>query len=196
MSKVTIKFFARFCLGIIFDSPHSKDAIGFDIAFEWKVPKLKEKWESSNVLRLSPFEVERRSGFEFLAIPIRYLQLNSPRPPGPGTLNKAKIRFGTGRRAAKFPILSLTDSWNVDYCRFSNRVVPHVFNYLRRQRLDVYDEWDGDFRESIWDSRRTVDNKIVSDFARRWIRACVRHAAQDKGCTPRELMEETHGGNV
>lgn len=178
--KVKVTYQSSFEFHVCFDEAGSREAIAMDVVFRWRVPQLKDKWYSETVLRMSrPFSYDG-DDIGFLTLPVRYTP-------------KGNMVFGTGRNRAKFPRRgNVRSGGNIlwDVVLFPRARQAHVLNYLRRQVWD-YEEWDHEFREEVWESRRALDLPALQRYGRSFVLAFLKLTADAKCCTVKELFSQT-----
>ena len=178
--KTKVTFNSSFEFHICFDEEGGREAIAMDIVFRWRIPQLEDKWYSETVLRMArPLIIDGDDDVGFLTLPVRYTSTGN-------------VVFGTGRRKVKFPKRgNIGNGGNIlwDVVRFPRDRQAHVLNYLRRQLWDC-EEWCGEFRETVWESRRTLDLPALQRYGRTFALDFLKLTADARGCAVKELFAQ------
>jgi hypothetical protein len=173
---MSFSYYSRFDLHVCFDDPGSDNVIAFDIYFSWKVREFDNRWRDELAIKCTGWLTEVGDDCEFCQFPLRY----APRSK----------KFYLGPDKKRFPFQTIGNGGNIcwNVINLQREVRPHVLNYLRRQcRFDV-DEWDTEFRETLWESRRSLDDLALTKYSGRFVRTWLKDQAAQAGCTVADLL--------
>ena len=166
---------------VCFQEQGGCEVIAFDLYHNWRLPECRNLDGENMVLRMESNRLaeDDLDNWDMVGFSLRYL------------CGMKKVKLGTGKRALRVPFLSQGSGGNIywDVIVFPLARLPHVLNWLRRQRNFSKSEWQENFMP-LWQSRRALDAVAL----RRWMMAEIRHdlkcQANVLSCTVEQLIEK------
>ena len=169
-----------FDVHVCFANEHDNRVTAFDIYHRWTLPECRKGVlaDDDMCVRMESCQCVDDEGFEMAGFKLHYAAARN------------SVRFGSGRRAYKFPFIGMGSGGNMywEVIVFRNNVVPHVLNWLRRQPQFSKTEWRTEFM-ALWESRRAIDEAAVNAWGKRAIHRELKRQAAEIGCTVGKLIE-------
>ena len=177
-----------FLVGLCYEEPGGNEAIRFDIEHHYKILHQGALVVSRSDTILSAESNLAREAYEdedgyfcLEGFRVKYLR------------GCKQVKFGTGRKAYRFKVVGMGSGGNIywETVGFPHAVVPHVFNWLRRQKFSLIEE-DLEFSREVWNVRQPLDQSRIFKYGVKSAKATLKYHAKLLGMTTKQFIERAY----
>lgn len=169
--KITIKRYFPFDICCDLDA-RPDEMIQFTIGFSWLIHTFSPNWQTTQLLHAESCFCRDDDGLEMVGLPVRHAKHFHP-----------VFRLGPRNNQRSFKYLCTGSGGNMYWESYHLRKAsePHLFNYLRRQKLFSLSEWDCGFVDEVWRRRRSIDREFLDDWGRQQVKTWLAEQAKELG---------------